>query len=155
MDSDMYGVVIAVSGSVCEITIEQVEGPWRRKGEEFYEKSVEAEHGRAIHGFEPKANGKTGQQWVYAPVRAAKEAGESDEVIKKAREEFSRLRWGVGQEVKFKRRDGGGPFSACSVGKWCGRTTFYSDDQYVFEGAVIEEAKNEGRRTKALESSWI
>ena len=130
----MYGIVVAVGQTREEMAIEQVEGPWRRKDEEGYDKSVKAVCHRAIHGFEPRVNGKIGRLWVFAPVRDARERGENEEGVKKARKEFDRFVWQVGHEVQFKRRDGEDSDSSSvgSVGKWGGRSTYYRDDEYFY-----------------------
>ncbi len=132
MCSAQHGVVVAVDNEQCEMTVEQVERPWRRRDQERYEKSPEAERRRQVYGWEPEANDKTGRRWFYAPVRAAKEDGKDEEDVKQVRKKFHGMVWGVGHEVELTRRGGEGSFTAERVGKWAGRSTCYDNGEYFY-----------------------
>lgn len=136
--NDMYGIVVAVEASRYEMTIEEVEQPWKRKdgGQDgrSYEELPEDERGRAIgvHGHEAQTNRRTGRLWVYGPVRAAEKEGLNSEGVEGARRLFRRFHWCVGQEVSFRRGDDDGAFTVGRVGKWFGRASFYGNDVYGY-----------------------
>ena len=125
---ELYGIVDGVKHECYELTIAEVEGPWRKKD------PVKWKYGKKIYGCEPEENRKTGRIWTYSPVEGCRRKGRSEwEAERIGREQFDRFKWCAGEELKVICQDLGEGLTVSCVGKWMGVVDVYGNSEYGLE----------------------